>query len=90
VGCELWLFPVPRKAGNMDCTFCLDCIMPARTTTSGDRPRAGFRLWRDPYRSGIGRFSRRYDWSPWSCSSRSAPSSNAFAMIGPCTRCRRS
>jgi len=24
-GCELQLF-VPRKSGNMDCTFCLDCI----------------------------------------------------------------
>jgi cytochrome c oxidase assembly factor CtaG/ferredoxin len=24
-GCELHLFQ-PRKAGNMDCTFCLDCI----------------------------------------------------------------
>ena len=24
-GCELHLFQ-PRKAGNMDCTFCLDCV----------------------------------------------------------------
>ena len=24
-GCELHLF-LPRKAGNMDCTFCLDCV----------------------------------------------------------------
>jgi len=24
-GCELELF-VPRKSGNMDCTFCLDCV----------------------------------------------------------------
>src|SRR4030095_54209 len=24
-GCELQLF-VPRKTGNMDCTFCLDCV----------------------------------------------------------------
>src|SRR5262249_37626141 len=24
-GCELGLF-LPRKAGNMDCTFCLDCV----------------------------------------------------------------
>lgn len=41
-GCELHLFQ-PRKAGNMDCTFCLDCIhacphdnigMPARPPSS--------------------------------------------------------
>ena len=24
-GCELALFQ-PRKVGNMDCTFCLDCV----------------------------------------------------------------
>ena len=60
-GCELALFQ-PRKVGNMDCTFCLDCVhacpydnigLLARTPTA--------ELWTDPYRSGIGRFSRRMD-----------------------------
>jgi cytochrome c oxidase assembly factor CtaG/ferredoxin len=60
-GCELYLFQ-PKKAGNVDCTFCLDCVkacphenvslisaVPARTLTS------------DPYRSSVGRFSKRSD-----------------------------
>ena len=28
-GCELALF-LPAKAGNMDCTFCLDCVHASR------------------------------------------------------------
>jgi cytochrome c oxidase assembly factor CtaG/ferredoxin len=60
-GCELYLFQ-PKKAGNLDCTFCLDCvkacphdnvaltaITPAKT------------LIADPYRSSIGRLSQRTD-----------------------------
>jgi cytochrome c oxidase assembly factor CtaG/ferredoxin len=60
-GCELYLFQ-PRKSGNLDCTFCMDCvkacphdnvslvsITPART------------LIADPYRSSIGRLSKRTD-----------------------------
>jgi cytochrome c oxidase assembly factor CtaG/ferredoxin len=60
-GCELYLFQ-PRKTGNLDCTFCLDCvkacphdnvslisIAPAKT------------LITDPYRSSIGRLSKRTD-----------------------------
>jgi len=60
-GCELYLFQ-PKKAGNLDCTFCLDCvtacpqdnvgllsIMPAKTLVT------------DPYRSSIGRLSKRTD-----------------------------
>ena len=67
-GCELWLFQ-PRKASNMDFTFCLNCVhacpydnvgLIARTPTS--------ELWTDPYRSGIGRFSRRADLAAWSWS----------------------
>ncbi len=60
-GCELYLFQ-PKKSGNLDCTFCLDCvkacphenvslvsIMPAKT------------LLADPYRSSIGKLSKRTD-----------------------------
>jgi cytochrome c oxidase assembly factor CtaG/ferredoxin len=60
-GCELYLFQ-PKKAGNLDCTFCLDCVkacphdnvallsvIPAKTLIS------------DPYRSSIGRLSKRPD-----------------------------
>ena len=82
-GCELWLFQ-PRKTGNMDCTFCLDCIhacpydnvgLIARTPTS--------ELWTDPYRSGIGRFSRRADLAALVVVLTFGAFLNAFNMIGP-------
>ena len=82
-GCELWLFQ-PRKAGNMDCTFCLDCIhacpydnvgLIARTPTS--------ELWTDPYRSGIGRFSRRADLAALVVVLTFGAFLNAFNMIKP-------
>lgn len=62
-GCELYLFQ-PKKVGNLDCTFCLDCVkacphdnvsllpvLPAHTLTV------------DPYRSSLGRLSRRTDFA---------------------------
>jgi Fe-S-cluster-containing hydrogenase component 2 len=60
-GCDLKLF-LPRKAGNMDCTFCLDCIHACphdNIGISAGMPTSD--LWRDPSRSGIGRFSKRPD-----------------------------
>jgi cytochrome c oxidase assembly factor CtaG len=60
-GCELNLF-LPRKAGNMDCTACLDCIHSCPHDNVGliaGVPAAD--LWSDRQRSGIGRFSRRPD-----------------------------
>jgi polyferredoxin len=61
-GCELELFQ-PKKVGNLDCTFCLDCvkacphdnvgliaIAPAKTLLAGT------------YRSSVGRLTRRLDW----------------------------
>jgi hypothetical protein len=60
-GCELHLF-VPRKAGNMDCTFCLDCIHACPHDNIGmvaAVPAA--ELCHDPVRSGVGRFGKRPD-----------------------------
>jgi len=82
-GCELWLFQ-PRKAGNMDCTFCLDCVhacpydnvgLIARTPTS--------ELWTDPYRSGVGRFSQRADLAALVVVLTFGAFLNAFNMIKP-------
>ena len=82
-GCELWLFQ-PRKTGNMDCTFCLDCVhacpydnigLIARTPTA--------ELWDDPFRSGIGRFSRRSDLAALVAVLTFGSFMNAFAMIRP-------
>jgi polyferredoxin len=60
-GCELHLF-VPRKAGNMDCTACLDCVHACPHDNIGlvsVSPAAD--LWHDPHRSGVGRFGKRPD-----------------------------
>ena len=61
-GCELWLFQ-PRKVGNMDCTFCLDCIQACPYDNVGITVRMPAKeLIADRWRSGIGRFSERPDY----------------------------
>ena len=60
-GCELYLFQ-PKKAGNFDCTFCLDCVQACPHDNIGIQaviPAAS--LIRDRHSSGIGRLSRRPD-----------------------------
>jgi cytochrome c oxidase assembly factor CtaG/ferredoxin len=60
-GCELHLY-VPRKASNMDCTFCLDCVHACPHDNIGivaGLPAA--ELWHDRIRSGVGRFGKRPD-----------------------------
>jgi hypothetical protein len=60
-GCELHLYQ-PRKSSNMDCTFCLDCIHACPHDNVGILSQPpGKALWRDPFRSGVGRFGRRPD-----------------------------
>jgi ferredoxin len=60
-GCQTHLFQ-PRKHGNLDCTFCLDCVHSCPHTNVGILATVpGRTLWADPFRSGIGRFSRRPD-----------------------------
>jgi cytochrome c oxidase assembly factor CtaG len=82
-GCELYLFQ-PKKAGNLDCTFCLDCVkacphdnvalmaaVPART------------LLDDPYRSSLGRLSERSDLAALALLIVFGAFVNAAGMIGP-------
>jgi cytochrome c oxidase assembly factor CtaG len=60
-GCELQLFQ-PKKAGNMDCTFCLDCVHACPHNNVGILafvPTS--QLIHDRYRSSMGRFSQRPD-----------------------------
>lgn len=60
-GCELELFQ-PRKQGNMDCTFCLDCVKACPHDNIGFLAVVpGRDLAADPPRSSVGRFSRRPD-----------------------------
>jgi ferredoxin len=60
-GCELSLF-LPAKVGNMDCTFCLDCVQacPHDNIAVGTRVPA-LELVDPRRRSGIGWLTRRRD-----------------------------
>ncbi|MFL6450639.1 MAG: cytochrome c oxidase assembly protein [Bryobacteraceae bacterium] len=82
-GCELYLFQ-PKKASNLDCTFCLDCVnacphdnvallpvLPAKTLTE------------DPYRSSVGRLSNRNDFAALALLIVFAAFVNAAGMTGP-------
>jgi len=82
-GCELALFQ-PAKFGNMDCTFCLDCVHACPHDNVGilSRLPAG-ELMSDPQRSGIGRFSRRYDIAALAVVFCFGALMNAFGMVSP-------
>jgi cytochrome c oxidase assembly factor CtaG/polyferredoxin len=82
-GCELYLFQ-PKKASSLDCTFCLDCIkacphdnvallpvLPAKTVIE------------DPYRSSLGRLSKRTDFAVLALLIVFGAFVNAAGMIGP-------
>jgi ferredoxin len=85
-GCELWLFQ-ERKVGNMDCTFCLDCVhaCPHDNVGIGLRPPAS-ELLSDPWRSGIGRLSRRVDLAALVVVFTFGALLNAFGMVSPVYR----
>ncbi len=82
-GCELDLF-LPRKHGNVDCTFCLDCVHACPHDNIALSPRLpGSELWEDPRRSGIGRFSRRPDLAALMLVFTFGALLNAFGMVSP-------
>jgi cytochrome c oxidase assembly factor CtaG len=84
-GCELRLF-VPRKAGNMDCTTCLDCVHACPHDNVGLIVGVpGAELWRDRPRSGIGRFARRPDIAALVLVLVFGAFINAAGMVGPVT-----
>ncbi len=57
-GCELYLFQ-PKKAGNFDCTFCLDCVHACPSGNVGILASPpGLSILDDRPRSGIGRLAR--------------------------------
>jgi ferredoxin len=82
-GCELALFQ-PLKAGNMDCTFCLDCVHACPHDNVGilSRPPAS-EIMTDPVRSGIGLLSRRKDLAALAIAFVFGALLNAFGMITP-------
>jgi ferredoxin len=82
-GCELWLYQ-PRKVGNMDCTFCLDCVQACPYDNVGIIARVpGAELVRDRWRSGVGRLADRPDLLALSMVLVFAAFVNAAGMIGP-------
>src|SRR5262249_2466589 len=82
-GCELHLFQ-PRKAGNLDCTFCLDCIHACPHDNVGIAAATpGAELWHDRQRSGIGRFGRRSDVAALVVLRVFGAFTNAAGMVGP-------
>lgn len=82
-GCELALFQ-PAKVGNMDCTFCLDCVHACPHDNIGILSRLpAEELMTDPRRSGIGRFSRRKDIAALTIVFCFGALMNAFGMVSP-------
>jgi len=82
-GCELALFQ-PRKTGNMDCTFCLDCVHACPHDNVGLLGRMpASELMVDPARSGIGVFSRRKDLAALVIVFTFGALLNAFGMVSP-------
>lgn len=82
-GCELQLFQ-PRKAGNMDCTFCLDCIKACPHDNVGIRPVVpGADLIRDLPRSGVGRYAKRLDLAALALLLTFGAFANAAGMVAP-------
>jgi hypothetical protein len=82
-GCELHLFQ-PRKAGNMDCTFCLDCIHACPHDNIGISARPpGTDLWHNGAGSGVGRLARRPDLAALVVVLVFGAFTNAAGMVGP-------
>ena len=82
-GCELALFQ-PLKVGNMDCTFCLDCVHACPHDNIGILSRIpASELTVDPRRSGIGRFSQRKDLAALAIVFSFGALMNAFGMVSP-------
>lgn len=82
-GCELALFQ-PAKVGNMDCTFCLDCVHACPHDNIGILGRLpASELMIDPQRSGVGLFSRRKDIAALTIVFCFGALMNAFGMVSP-------
>ena len=82
-GCQLHLFQ-PRKTGNMDCTFCLDCVQACPQDNVGVLfTLPGQDLERDSFRSGVGRFSQRLDLAAMIAVVVFGAFANAAGMVAP-------
>ena len=84
-GCELGLFQ-PKKSGNLDCTFCMDCIHACPHQNVGIIAiTPGGQLTHDRYRSALGRLSQRTDVAALVLLLVFGAFVNAAGMIAPVT-----
>ncbi len=82
-GCELDLF-LPRKVGNLDCTFCMDCVHACPHDNVALALRVpGEELAHDGVRSGVGRLSKRPDLAVLALLFTFGALLNAFGMVSP-------
>jgi cytochrome c oxidase assembly factor CtaG/ferredoxin len=82
-GCELKLFQ-PRKKGNMDCTFCMDCVHACPHDNVGlIAVTPGKDLWSGEQRSSIGPFATRLDLAVLVLILVFGALANAAGMIAP-------
>lgn len=82
-GCELLLFQ-PRKSGNMDCTFCLDCVKACPHDNVGILAAPpGRDLIDDPRRSSLGQFAQRPDLAALVLVFVFSAFANVAAMVAP-------
>jgi ferredoxin len=82
-GCELALFQ-PRKVGNIDCTFCLDCVQACPHNNVGIISRLpAAELMTDGMRSGVGFLSKRKDLAVLVIVFSFGALLNAFGMVSP-------
>ncbi|MGH9582316.1 MAG: cytochrome c oxidase assembly protein [Bryobacteraceae bacterium] len=82
-GCELFLFQ-PEKSGNLDCTFCMDCVKACpHDNVALVSITPGKALTTDPYRSSIGRLSKRSDFTALALVVVFGAFVNAAGMVSP-------
>ncbi len=82
-GCELLLFQ-PRKSGNMDCTFCLDCVKACPHDNVGILAATrGRDIIADPRRSSVGQFAHRPDVAALVLVFVFSAFANVAAMVAP-------
>src|SRR6185436_19002033 len=87
-GCQTDLY-LPRKSGNLDCTFCLDCVRACPHDNVGLMAVVpGLEIARDPQRASVGRFSRRHDITALALVFVFAAFANAALMVTPISRWR--
>ncbi|MCE9618878.1 MAG: cytochrome c oxidase assembly protein [Planctomycetes bacterium] len=82
-GCGTGLF-LPKKVGNLDCTFCLDCVSACPHDNIGLLTRVPFaELVQDRWRSSIGLMAKRADFAALLAMLAVGAFANALTMTEP-------